>query len=201
MSIEIQPTRHSPSTCHAALPALGVFAQHQVPSLVSLVAQSTPTVDPDAEADTGADAGADGAAAGADAGADAGGINLKLMPTNQPLWFSIYVACSDLIAEELFYHDLSPFLDMEEPETWEMMVQELVDEVHNRYVTSQQGLPVEEQRMLEAGKPWYAMLLESLLIVSFRCHHRANHRLGTVVLCYLSCTEEMSGRCQSASGP
>ena len=58
---------------------MGTFAQHQVPLQVSLVAQSTLTVDLDAKADAEADARADGAAAGA----DAGGIDSRsCKPTN-----------------------------------------------------------------------------------------------------------------------
>ena len=36
------------------------------------------------------------------------------MQANQPLWFSLYIACLDLNIEEVFYFDFSPFLDLEE---------------------------------------------------------------------------------------
>ena len=64
----------------------------------------------------------------------------------------LVVSCWDLLLEEIFHFQLSPFLDIEFPDTYKELVEELVHEVYDRYVDSQGNLPLEEQRMPEEGK-------------------------------------------------
>jgi hypothetical protein len=109
-----------------------------------MVAQSTPTVVPEPETEAQAEA-------QAEAEAEAQDVGITELRDNAEICHMIVVTCWDLLLEEIFWFQLTPFLDKVLPETYDRMVEELVDQVYDHYVQSQQGLPLAEQRMPETG--------------------------------------------------
>jgi hypothetical protein len=124
----------------------------QVSLVSSLVAQSTPTVLPAPEADEDADADGDPdpdaqAQAQAEVQIEIGVKKLR----RKEICFSIFMTSCDLLLEEIFWFSLSPFLDKVSTSAYMLMVDELVSEIYDRYVESQEDLPLEERRMPEPG--------------------------------------------------
>ena len=125
-----------------------------------MVAQSTPTVvpEPDTEAEGQADTEAQ-----AQAQAD---IGINELRTKAEICHMIVITCCDLLLEEIFWFQLTPFLDQMPWPTHDLMVDELVREIYDNYVQSQEDLPLEEQHMPEEGQVQDSPSLELRLISS-----------------------------------